>query len=170
MNLILAKTYPINAISIQNVESVSEDLILLNLELRGDKLHWDARPYHWLYDFGDFPPLDVSFDSETGLLKEMTIFINKQQLQQQHSYPLTVLSNIEGYPAFDTTSLSHNSYYYDELADIVVSLADSCLIAARKGVDTSVQLKVTDTLDILLTAQSQFVGFIVYKIDHRQFM
>ncbi len=95
MNLTLAKTYPINAISIQNVESVSENLVLLNFELRSDKLHWDARPYHWLYDFGDFPPLDVSFDSETGLLKEMTIFINKQQLQQQHSYPLTVLSNIE---------------------------------------------------------------------------
>lgn len=102
MSLELMKTYNIHSIYIQSIESVSEDLILFNSEMQSNGLNLEARPYHWRCDFGNVPPLDISRDSETGLLKEITIFISKKKVAHNYSYICAYSTTIKGYPCFDT--------------------------------------------------------------------
>lgn len=85
MNFLFKKIYDYETRALKQVEKVSDNLTLFNVIIESDSLKLDSRPLHKRYEFGDFPPLDISFDSETGLIKEFTIFIMKADIFSSES-------------------------------------------------------------------------------------
>ena len=75
MSLKLGKTFNLNVRTDKLYEKVSNSLLMFSIVLESESIKLDSRPLHWRFDFGDFPPMDISLDSETGLLKEITVFI-----------------------------------------------------------------------------------------------
>jgi hypothetical protein len=169
MSLKLVKTYSINATCSNNLEKVSENLILFNIEMKSDMLHFDSRPYHWRCDFGDFPPLDISLDSETGILKEITVFINRKDIRKDEECKYLFLSNMDGYPAFNTDIWKKNEYYYDEFRDVDISLFNSSLFVSIKKSNINKKLKVNDILDILLDKEGVVAGFVINNLENDEF-
>lgn len=159
MEIRLNKTYNLNLQIIKYFEKVSENLILLNIILESDSLKWDSRPIHKRYDFGDFPPLDISFDSETGLLKEITIFINKIDISNHHNIGKIDLMNLGGYPSFTFDMLKKHEYYYDEVCQIEISLNKSTLLICILAEEAYKKIIVNEALNIFLNDRNEFIGF-----------
>ncbi|WPP42615.1 hypothetical protein SK066_06655 [Paenibacillus hunanensis] len=167
MSLQLMKTYDVNATCIKSVEAVSEDLILFNIEMRST-LNFDSRPYHWRCDFGNVPPLDLSLDSETGLIKEITVFISKKTLIRDYNCNCMYSNELKGYPSFNTKIWTKHEYYYDEFLDIGMYLDNSMLNVLLKGRVASVRLEVNNVLDILFDEKNLFIGFVVKNLDSKE--
>ncbi|MGL4453331.1 MAG: hypothetical protein ACRCTZ_19385 [Sarcina sp.] len=155
----LNKTYNLNSYISKHFEKISESLILLNITLESDSLKLDSRPLHKRYDFGDFPPLDISFDSVTGLVKEITIFINKRNILIQNNMEKVDLMNLEGYPSFTFDMLKKHEYYYDEVCQMEISLCDSIILVCRLDEEVRKKVIVNEALNILLNDKGEFGGF-----------
>jgi hypothetical protein len=144
-----------------NVESVSEDLVLVNLELTLDSYKFDkfkTRPLHCLYYFGDFPPLDISFDSETGLLKEITLFVKKSILKHDSITGNVEHQNVIGYPCFNTEFVEENESYYDVFCEMIITLRELSLSVARADHASSKKVSVNENLSILLDEKETLTG------------
>ncbi len=166
VSLQLMKTYDIHATCIKNIELVSDDLILFNMEVQSDQFDLQSRPYHWRYDFGNFPPLDIAFDSETGLLKELTIFIRKKNVVQgQNAIQMLYVKELEGYPTFDIEMWAKHEYYHDEDSEVIIVLEQSSVWILLKEMDICMKLSVNHELAILFNAKSQFAGFVVNHLE-----
>jgi hypothetical protein len=150
-----------------NVESVSEDLVLVNLELTLDSYKFDkfkTRPLHCLYYFGDFPPLDISFDSETGLLKEITLFVKKSILKHDSITGNVEHQNVIGYPCFNTEFVEENESYYTETCEIIITLRELSLSVARTNRLSSKKVIVNENLSILLDEKETLTGVEINNI------
>lgn len=159
MSIRLNKTYNLNSHIIKHFEKASENLILLNITLESDSLKLDSRPIHKRYDFGDFPPLDISIDSETGLVKEITIFINKRNILIKHDMEKVDLTNLVGYPSFSFDMLKKHEYYYDEVCQMEISICDSTLLVCVLDEEARKKIIVNEALNILLNDRDEFSGF-----------
>lgn len=163
MSIRLSKTYNLNSNTIKHFEKVSESLILLNITIENESLKLDSRPLHWRYDFGDFPPLDISFDSETGLLKEITIFIKKRDIVGYNKAEKVDLINIAGLPSFEFEMLKKHEYYYDELCQMEITLYDSTLYICVLDEELQKRILVNEKLSILLNTKEEFIGL---EVNH----
>ena len=162
MSLKFIKVYDIDSNSSRYIESVSDDLTLLTNEVAANDVNLDSRPYHWRCDFGDFPSLDISIDSETGILKEVTIFIRKSDISSNTEIDFLGLPVIYGYPMFNTDIWGKHEFYHDECADVTLSIfgRDLCILK-RKTIPVK-RLIVNKKLDILIDENSLFIG-VVFK-------
>ncbi|MCD1259304.1 hypothetical protein B5M42_010695 [Paenibacillus athensensis] len=172
MSIKLSKLYQLDSRGYKYFEKVSEDLILFNLEIKGDSLHFDSRPVHWRCDFGDFPPMDISLDSATGLLKEITVFIKKSDIKKQdREIHLDILAS-KGYPTFSTDIWKKHEYYYDESVGVNIFILELnlCVCLAKSKIQN--KLKVNDVLDVLLDEQDFLSGFIInnLSVDELKYM
>ncbi len=161
MELVVNKLYDIQSFSNINVESVAEDLVLVNLELTLDSYKFDkfkTRPLHCLYYFGDFPPLDISFDSETGLLKEITLFVKKSILKHDSITGNVEHQNVIGYPCFNTEFVKENESYYDVFCEMIITLRELSLSVARADHASSKKVSVNENLSILLDEKETLTG------------
>ncbi|MPN45301.1 hypothetical protein SDC9_192868 [bioreactor metagenome] len=161
MTIRLNKTYNLNSRIIKRFEKVSENLILLNVTLESDSLKMDSRPLHKRYDFGDFPPLDISFDSETGLIKEITIFVNNRDVLIKHNIEKVDLINLVGYPSFNFDMLKKHEYYYDEVCQMEILLYDTTLYVCIPDKEVQKKVIVNEMLSMLLNDKDEFIGFSV---------
>jgi hypothetical protein len=167
MELVVNKLYDIQSSSNINVESVAEDLVLVNLELTLDSYKFDkfkTRPLHCLYYFGDFPPLDISFDSETGLLKEITFFTDKSSLKHENIIGNVEYQNVIGYPCFNTEFAEKHESYYTETCEIIITLRELSLSVARTNRLSSKKVIVNENLSILLDEKEALTGVEINNI------
>jgi len=158
MDLVVKKLYDIQSYSTINVESVSEELVLIDLELQPDSINFDSRPLHCRYDFGDFPPLDISFDSETGLLKEITLFVSKSYLKHEKEVRDVEYQNAIGYPCMNTEFVVKNEFYYDEICEIIITRRELSLSVVRANRVSSLKVIVNENLSILLDESEALTG------------
>jgi hypothetical protein len=158
MELIVKKLYDIQSFSTINVESVSEELVMINLELKPDSINFDSRPLHCRYDFGDFPPLDISFDSETGLLKEITLFVSKSYLKNENEIGDVEYQKVIGYPCMNTEFMVKNEFYYDEICEIIITRRELSLSVGRANRKSSKKVIVNENLSILLDESEVVTG------------
>lgn len=165
MGVRLKKIYDLNSDIIKSFERVSGDLVLCNIKVKTEEFNLDSRPLHWRYDFGDFPPLDISFDSESYLLKEITIFVEKKNIDNKSYFEEPRIVSNMGFPVFDFGMLKKHEYYYDEICEIKILLFDLKLTVyiLNKKVEKNVMLN--KDLGLLLDADSEFVGFVVYNLS-----
>lgn len=162
MELVVNKLYDIQTCSVLNVESVSEDLVLVNLALTLDSYKFDkfaTRPLHCLYDFErNIPPLDISLDSETGLLKEITLFVKKPILKHDSITGNVEHQNVIGYPCFNTEFVEENESYYDVFCEMIITLRELSLSVARADHASSKKVSVNENLSILLDEKEMLMG------------
>ena len=168
MSIILTKIYQIDSYSYKYFEKASEDLVLFTLEMIGDSLPFDSRPVHWRCDFGDFPPMDISLDSDTGLLKEITIFIKKSEIKKMEGKSHLDAIASEGYPTFSTDIWRKHEYYYDESIGVNISTQESSLYLCLSNKKIQCKLKVNEVLDVLLDEQGFFSGFIINNLSNEE--
>lgn len=160
MNFQFKKTYDYETRIIKQVEKVSDGLVLFNIVLESDSLNLDSRPLHKRYEFGDFPPFDISFDSETGMLKEFTIFIKKEDVTNSESCKNINFESLSGYPCFEFSNLEKNEYYYDEENQVVISICDTTLHISLLDEKVSKVVEINEFLSVLLNTADDFVGFL----------
>lgn len=160
MNFRFKKTYDYETIIVKQVEKVSDSLALLNIALENDSLNLDSRPLHKRYEFGDFPPFDISFDSETGMLKEFTIFVKKEDVTNSESCKNINFESLSGYPCFEFCDLEKHEYYYDEECQVVISICDTALHISLLDEEVSKVVKINESLSVLLNAADEFAGFL----------
>lgn len=165
MRVRLNKTYHFDSNIIKYFEKVSESLILFNIAVKSESVKFDSRPIHFRYDFGDFPPFDISFDSESGLLREITIFINKIDIVDLYKIKEKDLVNIKGFPSFAFDGIEKNEYYYDEVCKIEISLSDLSLFLCISDKEIQKKIIMNEDLDILLNARDEFVGVTVNHLS-----
>lgn len=165
MGIKIRKLYNVESYSIRSFESVSDELILINLDLKSDSLNLDSRPFHYRYDFGDFPPLDISFDSETGLLKEITLFVNKSDLSYKNQEEKFELLCSEGYPCANTDFLIKHDYYYDEICKMKLSISDSSLSVNQSDRLIHKKIVVNEDLNILIDDSEEIVGLVINNLS-----
>lgn len=158
MGINIKKIYNIESFSAISFESVSDELILINLELKADSVNFDSRPFHYRYDFGDFPPLDISFDSETGLLKEITLFVCKAYLKHDNQAGDIMIHSIRGYPCASTDLLIKHEFYYDEICEMNIILKDRSLSVRQIGNPSCKKVIVNENLSILLDESEKITG------------
>lgn len=166
MILSLKKTYNLYSQTTKCLEKISENLTMLNITFETDMFQFDSRPIHKRYDFGDFPPLDISFDSETGLLKEMTIFINIFSISNDFSYKEDILLNQNGYPCFDIEMLKKHEYYYDETCQMKISLYESRLLICKSDEVLYKKIIINEETHFFLNDKNEFAGFQVNKLSN----
>ena len=168
MELVVNKLYDIQSCSVLNVESVSEDLVLVNLALTLDSYKFDkfkTRPLHCLYDFErNIPPLDISLDSETGLLKENTLFVKKPILKHENIIGNVEYQNVIGYPCFNTEFAEKHESYYTETCEIIITLRELSLSVARTNRLSSKKVIVNENLSILLDEKEALTGVEINNI------
>lgn len=165
MKVQLNKTYNIDSNIIKSFEKVSESLVLFNIVVKSDAVKFDARPIHLRYDFGDFPPFDVSFDSESGLVREITIFINKMDIRELCNIKENNLLSIRGFPSFIYDEIEKNEYYYDEICKIEIYLSDLSLFVCISEKEIQKKIIMNEDLDILLNERDEFVGVIINNLS-----
>ena len=172
MGVKLNKTYNSDSNIIKYFEKVSETLILFNITVKSDSVKLNSRPIHFRYDFGDFPPLDISFDSESGLLREITIFINEINIGSYYEIREKDLINLKGFPSFTFDRIEKHEYYYDEVCKIEIYLSDLSLFVCISDKEIQKKIIVNEDLDILLNAGDEFAGFAVnlLSIDDLKFL
>lgn len=163
MGIRINTMYNIDLWVVKKFEKVSENLILVNIMIESDLLNLDSRPVHCRYEFGDFPPLDISLDSETGLIKEITIFINKENVRCGCIPENIDLTNLQGYPSANMEFLKKHEYYYDEVCEMEIYLFDTTLRVCRMDRTIYKKLVVNEELTILLDEENKFVGL---SINH----
>lgn len=167
MNFRFNKTYDYETRITKQVEKVSDSLTLFNIALESDSLNLDSRPLHKRYEFGDFPPLDISFDSETGMLKEFTIFINKDDVSNSESSKSTDLVILSGYPCFEFCNLEYHEYYYDEECQIEISIHESALQIILLDKKFAKVVQVNESLSVLIDIENEFVGFLCNNLTEQ---
>lgn len=165
MEIKVKKLYNIESFSTINFESVSDELILINLELKADSVNFDARPFHCRYDFGDFPPLDISFDSETGLLKEITLFVSKSCLKHDNEVGNVKTHNVTGYPCASTDFLIKNEFYYDEICEMDIALQESSISVSHLASASCKRVVVNENLSILLDESEVIIGVVIDNLS-----
>jgi len=168
MNLKFLKEYDIDSSSSRYFENVSQDLVLLTIELKVDKVNFDSRPFHWRCEFGDFPPLDISVDSETGLLKEVTVFIKRKDVRRNVEGSLSKLPVSYGYPLFNTDIWGKHEYYYDEFAEVKMLISNVNLSICKHDCTPLKILKVNEKLEIVIDENSFFAGFILRNLTEAE--
>lgn len=166
MTLSLKKTYNLYSQTTKCLEKISENLTMLNITFKIDMFQLDSRPIHKRYDFGDFPPLDISFDSETGLLKEITIFINIFSISSDFSYEEDILLNQKGYPCFNIEMLKKHEYYYDETCQMIISLYESRLLICKLNEVLCEKNIINEEINFFLNDKNEFVGFQMNKLSN----
>lgn len=166
MELVVNKLYNIQSYSNINVESVAEDLVLVSLELKLDSYKFDLSPLHCLYYFGDFPPLDISFELVTGFLKKIKFFVDKSNLKRENITGNVEYQNVIGYPCFNTEFVEKNEYYYSETCEITVTLRELSLNAVRTNRTSSKKVIVNDNLSILLDEKETVVGVEINNLSN----
>ncbi len=166
MGIKIKKLYNIESFSARSFESVSDELILINLELKADSVYFDSRPFHYRYDFGDFPPLDISFDSETGLLKEITLFVSKSCLKHDNEAGDIKIHSVTGYPCASTDFLIKNEFYYDEICEMNIALKDSSLSVSQSGSASCKKVIVNENLSILLDESEVITGVVFNNLSN----
>lgn len=154
------KTYDYETKIIKQVDKVSDSLTLFNIVLESDSLDLDSRPLHKRYEFGDFPPLDISFDSETGMLKEFTIFIKKDEVSNSEGLRRTDLATFSGYPCFEFCNLEKHESYCDEECHIEISIHESTLLICQLDETVAKVVNINESLSVLLNVDNEFVGFL----------
>lgn len=158
MGISINKLYNFESFSDRSFESVSDELILINLELKADLVNFHSRPFHYRYDFGDFPPLDIAFDSETGLLKEITLFVSKSCLKHDNHAEDIEIYSVTGYPCASTDFLIKHEFYYDEICEMNIILKDSSLSVSQLGSASCKKVIVNENLSILLDESEVITG------------
>lgn len=161
------KTYDYETRLIKQVDKVSDSLALFNIVLESDSLDLASRPLHKRYEFGDFPPLDISFDSETGMLKEFTIFIRKDEIISSEGLRRTDLVSCSGYPCFEFCNLDKHEYYYDEECLIEISIHESTLLICLLDEKVTKVVNINESLSVLLNVDDKFVGFLCDNLTER---
>lgn len=165
MNFRFKKIYDYDTQLIKQIEKVSESLIMFNIALESDSVQFDSRPLHKRYKFGDFPPLDISFDSETGMLREFTIFIKKENIVNCQSSKVIDLRNSVGYPCFEFINLEKHEYYYDEECQVDISICDANLYIRLLDEDVAKMVRVSDSVIVMLNDKDEFAGFTYDKLS-----
>lgn len=165
MGVQLNKTYNFNSNIIKCFEKVSETLILFNITVKNDSVKLVSRPIHFRYDFGDFPPLDISFDSESGLLREITIFINEINIKSFYKMQEIALINLKGFPSFTFDRIEKHEYYYDEVCQMEIYLSALSLFVCISDKEIHTKIIVNEELDILLNVEDEFIGFVVNHLS-----
>lgn len=165
MGVKLYKCYEIVSCCDKYFERVGDRLVLLNIELKGSSLTFDSRPYHWRYDYSNIPPLDLSLDSETGLLKEITIFLENDKITSSNANKSNGLLNMEGYPSFQTDIWEEDEFYYDEKGQVNLQLNQSELEISILGREFLKKLNVNKELDLLMDKNDVFTGFILKNLN-----
>lgn len=161
------KIYDYETRLIKQVDRVSDSLTLFNIALESDSLDLDSRPLHKRYEFGDFPPLDISFDSETGMLKEFTIFIRKADVSNFESPISADLFSLSGYPCFEFSNLESHEYYYDEECQIEISIHESTLQINLTAEKVEKVVQINESLSVLLNLGDEFVGFLCSNLTEQ---
>ncbi|QOR35929.1 hypothetical protein IMX26_03670 [Clostridium sp. 'deep sea'] len=166
-HFLFKKTYDYETRIIKQVDKVSDNLTLFNIALDSDSLNLDSRPIHKRYEFGDFPPLDISFDSETGMLKEFTIFIRKAEVSNIESSISTDLVSLSGYPCFEFFNLEKHEYYYDEECQIEISIHKSALQINLLTEKIEKVVQINESLSLFLNVGDEFVGFLCSNLTEQ---
>jgi hypothetical protein len=164
MDFRFKKSYDYYTQTIIQVGKVSGNLILLNIALESYSLKLDSRPLHKRYKFGDFPPLDVSFDSETGMIKELTIFIRKKDIDISKSSKKVDSIISLGYPCFEFSNLEKHEYYYDEECKAEILVYGSTLDVRLFDEQVQGIVQVNDSLSIILNNENKYIGFLYNKL------
>lgn len=159
------KSYPMRTTVIKSYEKISSDLLLFNIMFQLDEFQYDSRPIHKRYEFGDFPPFDVSFDSQTGLLKEITLFIRKGIVNNSDNCNSCNLINKEGFPCFKFENIVKNEFYYDENVDVNINIVNDVLVVQINKGEQSYEINIDKHLKILLNNEEEFLGFKYFCLE-----
>lgn len=157
MELVVNKLYNIQSSSNLNVESVAKDLVLVNVELKLDTYNFDSGLICSYY-FGDFPPLDIFIDSRTGLLKEITFFVDKSILKREKISGNGDYQNVIGYPCFNTDFVEKHEFNYRENCEIIITLRELSLSVARADYVSIKKIIIDANLSILLDEKDVLTG------------
>lgn len=127
--------------------------------------HLLPRPYHWRLADGKNPPLDVSIDPESGLLREITFFIADKKIKQ---LPEPSYRSGNGNPAFQTNSWREDEYYLDEEGLVSVSLYNNDIYCSFSGLNIDFALDIDFKLGCLFNINNILAGFILRRLDHQE--
>ena len=165
MTLRLNKTYNLYVKNSKSLEKISQDMTMLNIDFEGDIISFDDRPAHMRFEFGACPPLDISFDSVTGLLKEITVFIEDDKISRNVRWKQEEFNTENGYPCFDINMLEKHQYYYEETCELEIILYESILVICKLNQIPYKQIFINEEVYIYLNSQNQFIGVQVNNLS-----
>jgi len=169
MGLLLARTINSAETSNRSLEHMGHQFVLVTINMSAfltDTTHLLPRPYHWRLADGKNPPLDVSIDSQSGLIREITVFLADKKFEQNVSQSRCRSS--KGHPVFETTSWTEDEYYIDEEGVVGVTLYNNDVYCSFSGLNVDNCLDIDDKLRCLFTSENVLEGFVFKDLDQQE--
>ncbi len=142
-----------------NLELVSNRLVMFNYKLTNGKNSFGKTTIHKLFYSGDYPPFDISFDLETGFVKEISVFYPIGNIIdiKQNWFPEKQVE--KGYPSFVFFNLEQNQYHYSETKEIKLVLAKQGLTLYLNNVESKFLVQINQKTYLHIDFDGQIAGF-----------
>lgn len=168
MGLELAEVINIAGKSIRGLECMGEQFVLVTVKMNIFAMHLPhlyPRPYHWRLADGKNPPLDVSIESDSGLLKGITFFWadTRATIITQPFYRI-----INGYPIFKTERWGDDQYYFDEKGEVYFSLCGNDVYCSFSGMNVDYILNIDKKLSVVFDANNFLTGLILKGLVEKE--
>lgn len=162
------KIHSIPSNSIRNIERIDKNFLLINIWIKQETFETVSRTLYGLYYFDDVPPLEMGFDSKTGLLKEVTIFVEPPKICRQKSMDNIPLWETDGQPAADLSFARKGQYYYDEICDIEIHCCSREFWFFLKNHALFRKIHINKDLSILLDSEDHFIGAVMQNLSQEE--
>lgn len=169
MGLILAGKTKKETESKRTFECMGNQFVLVTITMSTsskNSSHLLPRPFHWRLADGKNPPLDISIDPESGLLREITFFI-EGKITAQNTFQPSYKSG-KGQPVFQIIRWEKDEYYLDEEGMIDIILYNNDVYCIFSGVDIDNTLDINSKLSCIFDNNNVLGGFILKDLDKKE--
>ena len=169
MGLILAGKTKKETESKRTFECMGNQFVLVTITMSAfstNSSHLLPRPFHWRLADGKNPPLDISIDPESGLLREITFFI-EGKIADQNAF-LPSYKSDKGQPVFQIKRWGKNEYYLDEEGMIDITLYNNDIYCIFSGINIDNTLDINKKLICIFDNNNVLGGFILKDLDKKE--
>ena len=147
---------------IRSFESMGTGLLLIRIE----NINRINVPYHYLYENGWKPPLDIAINPINRTIDYIKFFLQDEQVGINHT--IENLENIEGNVVTGIECFSQEKYEISFAAEFETSITNECLCILRKEKKSTKKVVIAKGVYILFTCLNEFSGVIIESLSNKE--
>lgn len=142
----------------RKMESMGRGLLLVKIESSSKS----QAPYHFLFENGKKPPLDVALNVSNGMIDYIKFFLQDEKVLKGNK--IVGIEEIEGNVEISIAEFDKENYQTFIESDFEISLKDNSIYVSRCEMLPKKAVSLSANTSILFTEDNDFVGLVLSEI------
>ncbi len=142
----------------RKMESMGRGLLLVKIECSSKS----QAPYHFLFENGKKPPLDVALNASNGIIDYIKFFLQDEKVLKGNK--VVAIEEVEGIVEISIDEFDKENYQIFIESDFEISLKDNSIYVSRREMLPKKSVYLSANTSILFTEDNDFVGLVLGEI------